>query len=322
MKKIGAFGNEDEKKAEDFLSAVGALVVPSSCRYARAVMPSASPSYHGVESVSFDVAPQGRDVSCFLRFGLDELAEFIDTEVVLRAAKQLHSLGLAPQVLAVDAMLNAILFERLDERWQVATIDRLMAHDMAENLVRMTQKIAEGEVFNRPWSVFDGITVLYAKLLELHAVLPVDTDWMMAWMDAIKDAITASGVDLKPAHGDYHCSNILIGENDVIKLVDFDMAGDMDPYYSLGVLMNELYSFEEEKRPLVEIHDGEMRESSFCRARAYAAADDFYWALRALLMETRSKNRQVEFLKYACWRFLRCRMALRHPDFERNLRKM
>jgi len=322
MKKIGTFSNEDEKKAEDFLSAQGALVAPSSCRYARAVAPSASPSYHGVESVSFDVAPHGKNVNCFLRFGLEELAEFIDAKAAVKAAQQLHSLGLAPQVLAVDTTCGAILFERLDENWQVATIDRLMLPDMVENLVQMTRKIADSAAFNRPWSVFDGIAVLYAKLLELHADLPVDTDWMMAWMDAIKDAITASGVDLRPAHGDYHCSNILIGEEDVIKLVDFDMAGDMDPYYSLGVLMNELYSFEEEMRPLVEIHDGEMRESSFCRARAYAPADDFYWALRALLMETRSKNRQVEFLKYASWRFLRCRMALRHPDFERNLRKM
>jgi len=322
MKKIGTFDNEDEKRAEDFLSAVGTLVTPSLCCYTRSVVPVASPSYHAVESVSFDIAPRGSDITCFLRFGLEELAPFVDGEIAVRAAQQIHALGLSPQVLAMDTKINAILFERLDENWQVATIDRLMVPDMAERLVKITKKIAAGETFNRPWSVFDGIMALHDKLKELDAALPVDSDWMMDWMMAIKDAITAGGVDFKPAHGDYHCSNILIGENNAIKLVDFDMAGDMDPYYSLGVLMNELYSFEEEMRPLVEIYEGEMRDSSFCRARGYAAADDFYWALRSLLMETRSKNRQVEFLKYASWRFLRCRMALHHPDFERNLRKI
>ncbi|TIO06924.1 MAG: phosphotransferase, partial [Mesorhizobium sp.] len=35
-----------------------------------------------------------------------------------------------------------------------------------------------------------------------------------------------------------------------------------------------------------------------------------------------SRRRRIEFLQYAYWRLLRCRVALNHPDFERRLRQL
>jgi hypothetical protein len=75
-------------------------------------------------------------------------------------------------------------------------------------------------------------------------------------------------------------------------------------------------------KPLLEIHDGCYSEAAFGRCRLYAAADDLYWALRSLLQHARSPLRGVEFLKYAEWRFLRCRMLLGHPSFEQRLRSL
>jgi len=127
-------------------------------------------------------------------------------------------------------------------------------------------------------------------------------------------------VDYKPAHGDPHSSNVMLHADGAMQLVDFDMAGDMDPYYQLGTQMNELYQFDSQMKPLLEMHDGAFTEAAFNRCRAYAAADDLYWALRSLVLELRSPPSGVEFLKYAGWRFLRCRLLLGHPDFESRLR--
>jgi thiamine kinase-like enzyme len=159
-------------------------------------------------------------------------------------------------------------------------------------------------------------------LAEAQASLPGDADWMHASMMPIREAIAAAGVDFRPAHGDPHSSNVMVGPGGELKLVDFDMAGDLDPYYQLGVQMNELYQFESQMKPLLEMHDGHFSDKAFNRCRLYAMADDFYWALRSMLLEVRSPRRGIEFLKYAGWRFLRCRMLLGHPGFEELVRSI
>ncbi len=186
----------------------------------------------------------------------------------------------------------------------------------------MQKLVAAGKPFGRPWSVFDGIDALWSRLAETNADLPADADWMLASLLPVREAIAATGTDLRPAHGDPHSSNVMLGPNAELRLVDFDMAADMDPYYQLGVQMNELYQFESQMKPLLEMHDGHFSEKTFNRCRLYAAADDFYWALRSMLVDMCSSSRGIEFLKYAGWRFLRCRMLLGRPGFEELVRSI
>jgi hypothetical protein len=282
----------------------------------------ASPSYHAVESLSFLATPKDGETPFFLRLGLEEVADLVDGEAAFAAAVRLHQLGFAPQPLGYDAASRATLFTALGEDWKAAKIDDLMQPETVARLIGMQKEIAAGVTLGGSWSVFDGITQLWEIVTEGAMDLPGDAGWLLAWMGPIRQAIEASGIDLKPAHGDPHSSNVMLGPNGAIQLVDFDMAADIDPYYQLGVQMNELYQFESQMKPLLEMHDGTFSERAFNRCRAYAAADDLYWALRSLVLELRSPPRGIEFLKYAGWRFLRCRMLLGHADFEAKLRAL
>lgn len=321
MKKLGNPENALEARAERAILTFGALDA-ASVAYAVAMPPLASPSYHAVESTSFDIAPDGKEAPLFLRLGRDEVAELIDDDLALAAAYRLHDLGLSPEPIGYAPAERATLFQRLGHGWRTARIDDLMDDRPASRLIEMQKTIAAGEPFGRPWSVFDGIDQLYRLVSGTEAVLPGDIDWMLAWMMSIREAISAAGVDLKPAHGDPHSSNVMLGPDGAMRLVDFDMAGDIDPYYQLGVQMNELYQFESQMKPLLEMHDGQFSDKAFHRCRLYAAADDLYWALRSLLQDARSPLKSVEFLKYAGWRFLRCRMLLGHPGFEERVRSL
>lgn len=321
MKRLGSPANGLEARAEQAIRSMSAIDA-ATVTYALAAAPVASPSYQAVESASFDVAPDGGDANLFLRLGNDEVAELVDDVVAFVAAKRLHTLGLSPEPLAHVKEARAILFARLGDGWRTAKIDDLMGSAAVARLVAMQTAIAAGPAFGRPWSVFDGIDQLWAMVSATNAALPGDAEWMMAWMTPIRQAIAAAGVDLKPAHGDPHSSNVMLGPDGAMQLVDFDMAGDIDPYYQLGVQMNELYQFESQMKPLLEMHDGSFSARAFSRCRLYAAADDLYWALRSLLQNARSQLLGVEFLKYAGWRFLRCRMLLGLPGFEERLRSL
>lgn len=321
MKTTGSPENAMEERAEKALLTFAALIgeAPS---YAPAQPAIASPSYHAVESHSFTVVPSGGEATYFLRLGANEVADLVDGETAFAAAQDLHRHGLSPEPLGYDKVTGSTISARLGETWRSAKIDDLMQPDTAARLVAMQKTIAAGNTFGRTWSVFDGIDQLWSVVTASNTDLPGDAEWMLASMAPTREALAAAGIDLRPAHGDPHSSNVMLGPDAVMQLVDFDMAADMDPYYQLGVQMNELYQFENQMKPLLEMHDGAFSESNFNRCRIYAAADDLYWALRSLVLELRSPPKGVEYLKYAGWRFLRCRMALGHPDFEARLRTL
>lgn len=321
MKALGQPDTVMEMRAE---RAIRNLPVIDATRaaYAVSAFPVASPSYHAVEATTFNVAPDGNSATLFLRLANDEVAELVDDDAAFAAARRLYSLGLSPMPIAHAPAERAVLFARLGDGWRTAKIDDLMQKDTAVRLVEMQKMIAAGEPLGRAWSVFDGIDRLWPLVSKSGAVLPDDASWMLAWMTSIRAAISAAGVEPRPAHGDPQSSNVMLGPDNAMMLVDFDMAGDIDPYYQLGVQMNELYQFESQMKPLLEVHDGQFSGKAFSRCRLYAAADDFYWALRSLLQDVRSSVQGVEFLKYAAWRFLRCRMLLGHPGFEERVRSL
>lgn len=322
MTTAGTASGALEARIETALTAFAGILGPAP-RLEAGAPAVASPSYHAVESASFVVTPtDGSEASFFLRLDRDEVADLVDGDTAFAAATRCHALGFSPRPLARDTSSRSTLYQRLGDGWRSAKIDDLMQADSVARLIAMQTAIAAGDPLGRPWSVFDGIETLWRIVAAGDIALPGDADWMLSWMTPIRDAITAAGIDLRPAHGDPHSSNVMLGPDGALRLVDFDMAGDMDPYYPLGVQMNELYQFESQMKPLLEMHDGSFSPAMFNRCRAYAAADDLYWALRSTVLELRSPPRGIEFLKYANWRFLRCRMLLGHPDFEARLRDL
>lgn len=324
MKPLGTPEDASERLAEAALarafSALPALRGKEP-HYAVAVPGLASPSYHGVESTSFHVAEaEGVAPSLFLKVSEPCAAALLDPAAAFRAAQGVAALGLAPEPLHVAADQGAILFRCLGPDWRPATLDRLQHPDSMATVIEAFRRIGAGEAIGRRWSVFEAIRDLRNLLGEDTDVLPPDAWFLFDWAEAIEAALAAAGTDVRPAHADPHASNLLFGPDGALQLVDFDMACDTDPHYQLGAFLNEACAFETPMRAGIEMAEGAFRPDVFNRARAYAAADDLHWALRALAMDRLSPRRGLEFRKYAAWRFLRCRMRVGRPGFEEILR--
>ncbi|HEV2545131.1 MAG TPA: phosphotransferase [Methylobacterium sp.] len=291
--------------------------------YAVAVPGLASPSYHGVESTTYRVAESaGAEPRLFLKVSEPCAATLLDPAAAFRAAQKIAALGLAPEPLHVAADQGAILFRGLGPDWRPATLDTLQRPDSMATVIEAFRCIGAGEAFGRPWSVFAAIRHLRSLLGEDSDALPPDAWFLFDWAEAIEAALAAAGTDTRPAHADPHASNLLFGPGGALRLVDFDMACDTDPHYQLGAFLNEACPFETPMKAGIEMAEGSFRPDVFNRARAYAAADDLHWALRALAMDRLSPRRGLEFRKYAAWRFLRCRMRVGRPGFEETLRAL
>lgn len=320
MKATGAPESPSEQLAED---ALAPLFAGRQVRYGVACPGAASPSYHGVESTTYLVAESsGAEPAAFLKVSEPAAAALLDPAAAFRVAERIAGLGLAPEPMHLMPDQGAILFRRLGPEWRPATLDLLRQPDRMGAVIGAFGRIARGEPFGRPWSVFDGIRQMRTLLGDDADTLPPDAWFLFDWGEAIAAALTAAGTDRRPVHGDPHASNLLFGPDGALMLVDFDMGCDADPHHQLGAFLNEACQFESEMRLGIEIAEGTCRPEVFHRCRAYGAADDLYWGLRALVMDTISPRRSLEFRKYASWRLLRCRMRVSRPDFEETLRTL
>ena len=97
----------------------------------------------------------------------------------------------------------------------------------------------------------------------------------------------------------------MINNDNIVKLIDFDLSANCDPFEDIGVYLRECFENDADAREGFEEWTGYFNEGLFQRCMIYGLADDYRWGLIAALMEFHSARRTLEFSKYASWRFIR-----------------
>ena len=274
-----------------------------------------------VSAIAPIVSPMGRaadwtclavrtaDQACFVKLREADAADFVDAVHAAAAARQAAALGVAPALRFAQA--DALVFDLLPPPWREARLGDLAQPAILAAVLDAKRKLQRGPALPRHWDVFEQIGGF--------AAVP-GQDALRQGVNAIAHALSAAGVDRVPAHADGTVSNIMLGEHGAIHLVDFDCAGMADPYYDIGVVLNEACADEAAWHAGLEAAFGASTPRDLARCRAYAIADDLLWGLWGLSRHAVSARRDLEFLKYGTWRLLRCRMALqRHPDVASQL---
>ena len=280
----------------------------------------ASPGWHGVDGTHWTArSADGR--MAHVKVMHADAAWHVDIAVAFRAATRAAEIGVGPEVLSADADRGVLVLAQ-EPGWLTGTLDRL--YDRATNLKVLAARKAFQDTapLGRVVSVFDEIRTLRARCDETGAALPADAPWLFDNIDAAERAILAAGVATVPAHGDGTSSNVLLGPDGQVLLVDWDRAADMDHYADLGSHLVETCPQEPEARLLFEAHEGCMDEGRFARTMLYGTADDVRWGLIGSLLAKVTTRPSLEFLKFANWRWLRARLAVRDPRYSERLRRV
>lgn len=321
MQRLGQAATADEREAEVAISAIEDWR-GSDIRYAPMAAGLASPSHRGVDSVRWAVSLDGAPPAFLLKVTTAEQAPLVDLEVAFRAAEAAAALGATPRPLHLLIEHRAAVFDLLPPDWRTARMDDLRKPDVLGKVIARKAAIHKAAPFTSAWTVFDRLRTMDDQRKVAGVNGPPDLWWLLDWAARIEQAVAAAGFDTRPGHGDGLASNVMIAPDGAVLLVDFDEARNDDPYCELGALLNETFQFESEMEAGLEMFEGSVRRASLNRCRAYAAADDLVWGIWALTMNSISPRSAYEFLKYAQWRLLRCRMALRDPGFEEKLRRL
>lgn len=272
----------------------------------------ASPSYMALESRSVRVG----DV--FVKRMHPEVLDLFSSTTAVQAATQAGEAGAGPRVIWADAGLGAIAMEALGPGWITARQNDLQRPAVMQGVVAALRRLHGSAPLPMRFDVFAQTDALLASLKAEGAPLPDDILWLQALTGMLRPM--ATGVALVPCRNDGSCSNLMIGPDNKVLLIDYDRAGMNDPLYDLGCVMAELTDHEDEMAPVFAAYAGSFDPVGFARARLWSHLDDMLHCLWARLMAHRSERRSVEWIKYGEWRLLRLRLALRHPLFEQRVR--
>lgn len=280
-----------------------------------------SPIHRAVENTCLFATAPGRP-PVFLKHRHDDMADFIALDRVAEASGKAGELGIAPRLLHADPTRGVLVFDALGEEWAWGRADVLRRPAVLENLLAAKRRFHEAAPLAEDRSVFD-LVAAYRRLAEAPGViLPAPVRTVAAAVERIGAAIAAAGVDRVACHADGASSNVMVGPQDAVRLVDFEWARQADPVHDLGTVVAELLPFDGEALLAIEIATGKPDGQTLARARLYGAADDLMWALWGFVSAARSPRKHVEFFKYAEWRLLRARTVIEGPRFETWLKQV
>ncbi|MGD9864300.1 MAG: phosphotransferase family protein [Pseudodonghicola sp.] len=263
----------------------------------------ASPAWRGIEGDVWRAGTGAR--TAVIKQYHPDTAFYVDAAKAIAAARHASDTGAGPAVLADDADAGLIAFEALPDTWRCSGLQDAVVPELRAATIAAKKTFQSGPRLGFTASIFDEIATLAALAARLEA--PTHPH-LAAFLTVIGEAgarIRACDMDLRPCHRDGNTANLMIGPDAEVKLVDFDLSADTDPYEDIGCWLVEFFDCEPEARAGFEEWEGRFDEGLFQRAMLYGMADDLRWGLIGAIMAVTSPRTTLEFAKYASWRFLR-----------------
>jgi aminoglycoside phosphotransferase len=297
---LAAAGLEDRAQVRDGIGAV------------------ASPMRLATEWAGFVVETGGR--TWYAKVLYDDMKELIDVNQTAEASRCAAQAEATVALRLVDPQRGVLLFDALPAaEWRWARVDDLTSAERLDALCALKRQVHHG-----PAPAFDrspsADIARLRRLCRREAVeLPTDQPWIDDCIDLACDALQASAGQTVPLHGDGVASNVMVGPQGELMLLDFDCGGCGDPWYDVAITLNELYQFELQWREGIVCWAGRCEEADYARCRLYALVNDWYWTLWGLWLGATSRRR-LEFTKLAQWTSLRCRQSIQDARFEGWLR--
>jgi hypothetical protein len=318
MKRLGEANTDFEHRIEAVILGIAAFD-GAELRYELAASPVASPVHRATASDCVRIET-GQGGPVFLKALQPDMTGHVDYARVAKASRLAAERGIAPALILDHADDGVLGFELLGVGWRHATMGDLNHGTAIDAVLAAKLRLHEGDLLGWRFDVFARVVELATAARRAGVALPDDLDWMLRNVALAQGAIEAAGYELRFCHNDGVASNVMLGPGGAVRLVDFDLAGDNDPWFDVAVLLNEAFAFATDRRAALERLTGTRDPRLFNRCELYAAADDLMWGLWGVLVASTSDRTGIEFFKYGQWRLLRCQIAMQATSFEESLR--
>jgi len=300
------------------------------------LLPIASPMHRATAREQLRLAGSDGQPTVVVKRIAPELRGWINSARSIAAQQRAAALGVAPDVLAADPGQHVHMERWMDTPWRSATLTDLSMPAVLDAVLAAKRRLhtsgplvcAAAQPGAREPAAIDlaepgpwhRTAALAAALRACGIGVPPDLPWLLRQAEAAAAAIAACPVTPTLCQGDGSAGNVLISPNLAVQLVDYDLAGNADPWWDLASTLVEACEFDEDWAVALERFDGRVDGGRLARLRLYGMGDDLMWGLWGCLQASVSPRRGIEFFKYGQWRLLRCRQAATSWAFESWLR--
>ncbi|MEY9590708.1 hypothetical protein ABIA06_002999 [Bradyrhizobium yuanmingense] len=280
----------------------------------------ASPAWRGIEADIW-LARRGDRSEIYKHYHTD-ISHYVDPAAAIEAAKRAGDIGVGPRILQSWDEDGLFAMEYLGIGWRAGGL-----HDSANTAVRRgivagKKALQAGPKLSRDADIFSEIRAAYTACISYKASLPKNMTAFLGFAEKAEQAMSQLTIERVPCHRDGNTANIMVGTEDAVRLVDYDLAANADPYEDIGCHLTELFDCEPEARDGFVEWTGFFEEGLFQRAMVYGVLDDLRWGLIAFAMAASSPRTTLEFAKYACWRMMRFEIASQSSVAGDRLRRL
>ncbi|MDA9448343.1 phosphotransferase family protein [Bradyrhizobium sp. CCBAU 21360] len=280
----------------------------------------ASPAWRGIEADIW-LARRGNQSEIYKHYHTD-LSHYVDPPAAIAAAKSAGDVGVGPRVLQSWEKDGLFAMEHLGNGWRAGGLHDSANTSVREGIVAAKKALQAGPKLSRDANIFNDIRVAHAACTTYKANLPKNITAFLSFADRAEQAMSRLEVERVPCHRDGNTANIMVGPRNVVRLVDYDLAANADPYEDIGYYLMEVFDREPEARDGFVEWTGFFEEALFQRAMVYGILDDLRWGLIAFAMAASSPRSALEFAKYASWRMMRFEIASQSSVAGDRLRRL
>ncbi len=133
----------------------------------------------------------------------------------------------------------------------------------------------------------------------------------------IRDALSVRPVTPRPCNNDLLAANF-IDDGRNVSIIDYEYAGNNDPYFELGNIWSECHLTPDQLEELVGAYDGAPSRSHLARARLWGLMSQYGWTLWASIQDATSSI-DFDFWSWGMEKYERAEATLAGPGLEQLL---
>ena len=218
----------------------------------------------------------------------------IDRDAEFHNSRAAASAGVAPNVVAYLPQRTTRAGDESDDDGSLMVIDWVDGFTWTASDVRATVNIARiaercrtlhaGPRFRNDFDMF-GIQRRYLAIVQEHGFrLPARYRDYEPLMERVARALSARPQPTVPCHNDLLAENF-IDDGERLWLIDYEYAGNNDPFFELGNIASEAGMNSDQLAELVRCYCGRDRPPLVARALLWALMSQYGWTLWASIQD-------------------------------------
>ncbi len=188
---------------------------------------------------------------------------------------------------------------------------------MVSRVAQACRLLHAGERFVNHFDMFEVQADYLGRVQRRGFRLPPGYFEHAGTLDRIRAALAVRPVTPRPCHNDLLAANF-IDDGRKMWIIDYEYAGNNDPYFELGNIWSECHLSLEQLEELVEEYDGTPLRSHLARARLWGLMSQYGWTLWASIQDGTSSI-DFDFWDWGLEKYERAEATFGGPELERLL---